>query len=424
MAKERRDSKNRILNKGEYQKSDGRHVYRFKDGCGIERFVYSWTLTQTDRAPKGKHSNKCLREMEMDIAKDLLNCVNIYSANSLTLNNLWDKYINEKIELKPSTKNKYILSYNAKVRSSIGMRKISQIKHSDIKLFYYSLLSQGMKVSSLSDIQIMLHPVFEMAIKDDYIRSNPTSGVMRYFKKRREEEEIKRHALTEDEQEAFITYIKNHPIYSKHALIFTILLETGCRIGEALALSWQDCDFENEVINVKNNLVYFKNMKTGVHEIHIQTSKSKAGIRQIPILKDVKRALLKEYMVQMEHGFSNLIIDHCSGFIFCNKSGGKTIPNNVQNVLKNIIKSYNVYETNQSKKEHRAPLLLPNFSPHILRHTFCTRLCENGVNIKVVQEIMGHSDISTTMNIYNEATLKKKKEAFNELEGKIHVCCG
>lgn len=101
-----------------------------------------------------------------------------------------------------------------------------------------------------------------------------------------------------------------------------------------------------------------------------------------------------------------------------------TIVNNVQRVLKSIIKSYNVYETNQSEREHRAPMLLPDFSLHILRHTFCTRLCENGVNIKVVQEIMGHSDISTTMNIYNEATLKKKKEAFSELEGKIQVYCG
>lgn len=191
MAKERRDSKNRILNKGEYQKSDGRYMYRYKDGTGTERFVYSWTLTQADRTPKGKQPDKCLREMESEIAKDLLDHIDSYSANNLTLNDMWDKYISEKIELKPYTKSGYVYSYNAHMRTSIGMRKISQIKHSDIKMFYNSLIKNGMKISSLSCIHIMLHSVFDMAMKDNCIRSNPTSDAMKYFKKRKEEEETK-----------------------------------------------------------------------------------------------------------------------------------------------------------------------------------------------------------------------------------------
>ena len=72
--------------------------------------------------------------------------------------------------------------------------------------------------------------------------------------------------------------------------------------------------------------------------------------------------------------------------------------------------------------EHRKPILIPHFSCHNLRHTFCTRFCENETNIKVIQEIMGHSDISTIMDVYAEATKEKKKEASDNLEGKIKIC--
>jgi len=78
-------------------------------------------------------------------------------------------------------------------------------------------------------------------------------------------------------------------------------------------------------------------------------------------------------------------------------------------------------ELEAAKKERREPKLLPHFTAHNIRHTFCTRFCENEMNIKVIQEIMGHANISTTMNIYNEATMKKKKESFENLEGKIKI---
>lgn len=66
-------------------------------------------------------------------------------------------------------------------------------------------------------------------------------------------------------------------------------------------------------------------------------------------------------------------------------------------------------------------MLPENISPHTFRHTFCTRFCENETNLKVIQEIMGHSDISVTMNIYNEATKEKKEEAFKNLENKMEI---
>ena len=90
--------------------------------------------------------------------------------------------------------------------------------------------------------------------------------------------------------------------------------------------------------------------------------------------------------------------------------------------IKRIYTAYNEQEKQNAEKENRKPIFIPYFSCHNLRHTFCTRFCENETNIKVIQEIMGHSDIGTTMNVYAEATKEKKKESFEKLEGKIKIC--
>ena len=96
-------------------------------------------------------------------------------------------------------------------------------------------------------------------------------------------------------------------------------------------------------------------------------------------------------------------------------------PHNINRALERIIRDYNAEEAKAAAKEHREAVLLPHFSVHNLRHTFCTRLCENETNLKVIQEIMGHADITTTMDIYNEATREQKQLSFANLEGKIKI---
>ncbi|WP_366936822.1 tyrosine-type recombinase/integrase [uncultured Gemmiger sp.] len=86
-----------------------------------------------------------------------------------------------------------------------------------------------------------------------------------------------------------------------------------------------------------------------------------------------------------------------------------------------MYKGYNKQETEQARSEGRQPMLIRHFSVHNLRHTFCTRFCENETNLKVIQDIMGHADITTTMNIYAEATKEKKQEAMANLNGKIKI---
>ena len=93
----------------------------------------------------------------------------------------------------------------------------------------------------------------------------------------------------------------------------------------------------------------------------------------------------------------------------------------VNNAIHRATKAYNDKEEADAKKEDRDPLLLPDFSAHHLRHTFCTRLCENETNLKVIMSIMGHADISTTMDIYAECSKEKKKEVMTNLEGCIII---
>lgn len=420
---ERRDTKNRLLGKGEYQKSDGRYMYRYVDSKGNKRFVYSWTLTQTDRPPKGKRSEKCLRELEKEIAKDLQDEIDSFKARKMTLNAFYEDYIEQKQELKTSTRTNYKYMYKKYVWDSIGRRKLPEIKYSDIKKFYNHLIREvGFKPNSMETIHTILHPIFATAVRDGYIRVNPTDGVMAEIKKSNDWEKPKRHALSVQEQEAFVEFTKSHSVYSHWLPLFTVLLGTGCRVGEIVGLTWDDCDFKNGIININHSLIYRPDEFTGKSGFYISTPKTKAGEREIPMFEAVRKALLNERLRQMQEGFNQTVIDGYSGFIFSNRFNGVLSPHNINRAIERITRDYNVAESELAVRQNREPLLLPHFSVHNLRHTFCTRMCENESNIKVIQEIMGHSDISTTMDVYNEATRDKKKESFAGLEGKMKIC--
>lgn len=139
------------------------------------------------------------------------------------------------------------------------------------------------------------------------------------------------------------------------------------------------------------------------------------------MLSEVRNALLAEYNLQKELGFCDEVVDGYSGFIFQNRFGGLYSPHDINRAIERIYRAYNKEETENAAKANRKPILIRHFSVHNLRHTFCTRFCENETNLKVIQEIMGHADIETTMNIYAEATTDKKKEVFASLEGKIKI---
>ena len=421
MSDKKRDKKGRILRPGERQREDGRYEYRYKDAQGNTRSIYSWKLVETDKLPAGKKWEASLREMEKKIQRDLEDGINGYAGARTTLNSFFEAYMETKYELKQSTRTNYKYMYKKYVSEGLGQRSIGSIKYSDIKKFYIHLIKEvGFKPNSMEIIHTILHPVFAVAVRDGLIRTNPTEGVMTEIKKSHDWEKGKRHALTVAQQTAFVSYIARSKQFSHWLPIFTVLLGTGCRVGEAVGLRWQDCDFEENVISVNHNLIY-RVQDSGKCEYHVTTPKTRSGIRIIPMLSEVKKALQGEYDRQLREGFTKLEVDGYSGFIFQNQLGECLNPHAINRAIDRISKAYNREETERAEKENREPELLPHFSAHNMRHTFCTRFCENETNLKIIQEIMGHADISTTMNVYNEATREKKMESFANLEGKIRI---
>ena len=121
----------------------------------------------------------------------------------------------------------------------------------------------------------------------------------------------------------------------------------------------------------------------------------------------------------MDHIGFELYPGECLGLIGESGSGKTTVVNMITRLLDATEGSVVLDGQDVTKAEGREPILLPKFSAHQLRHTFCTRFCENETNLKVIQSIMGHSDITTTMDIYADATQEKKQEIMANLNGKI-----
>lgn len=421
MPEKRKDSRGRILRDGEVQRSNGKYMYRYNDSNGERRTIYSWRLVETDKAPDGKRSLEPLREMEKKVNRDLEDGIKTYDAYRTTLNSFYDEYIETKYELKQSTRTNYKYMYKKYVRDDIGTKNIATIKYSDIKKFYIHLIKDvGFKPNSMEIIHTILHPVFNIAVRDGLIRVNPTDGIIAEIKKSHNWEKPKRHALTEPQQELFVNFVSSSKTYMHWMTLFTVLLGTGGRIGEILGLRWEDCNFDTKIISINHNLIY-RQQDNGKMELHITSPKTKSGTRIIPMFDDVKAALLRERIKQMEYGFNQCEVDGYSNFIFKNRYGEMLTPHVINRALERIIRDCNEVETERAKKERREPVLLPHFSAHNLRHTFCTRLCENESNIKIIQEIMGHRNIETTMDVYNEATKEKKMSSFAALEGKIKI---
>ena len=422
MSEKRRDRKGRLLKRGEQQNRDGRYEYRYYDIQGIRRSVYSWRLVETDSIPQGKRYKPPLRELEHQIQRDLEDGIQTHTAKRMTLNDLFDHYMELKYELKTSTRTNYQYMYDHYVRETIGHKDIASFRYSDIRTFYNSLLREhSFRSSTMETIHSLLHPVFTLAIRNNLIRSNPSDGVLADIKKGNKWERHKKHALTEAQQTAFMQFVANSVRYRQWGPLFTVMLGTGCRVGEVIGLRWEDCDFAEETISINHSLLYRKKEPGGACEFLVSTPKTEAGIRVIPMAAEVKRALECERELQAEVGASDIVIDGYSNFIFTSQTGGILSPHTVNRAIERIRTAYNNQETDLANQEQREPQLLPHFSAHTLRHTFCTRFCEHETNLKVIQEIMGHASITTTMDVYNEATLEQKIASFKRREGKFKI---
>lgn len=410
MAKARKDLRGRALKQGEIQRvGDKRYQYSYTDPLGKRRYIYANDLAT-------------LREKENRLIKAQLDGLEWYASGHATVNDTFDRYMAMKSNLKPSTRSNYLYTFDHFVRENFGKKKIADIKFSDVLQYYQYLIDKkNIAIGTLDSVHTLLHPTFQLAVRDDIIRKNPATGVMTEIGKQSGKNKGIRHALTIEQQSAFMDYMATHPVYYHWWPLFVVLLGTGCRIGEALGLRWEDVDFERRLININHNLVYYPVGEERKSVMHISTPKTEAGIRVIPMMETVYDALQMILEDQEEKGLEDFEVDGMSGFVFRNRFHNVMNPATVNAAIKRISNSYNHEEQLAAAKERREPLILPKFTCHHLRHTFCTRLCENESNLKVIQSIMGHKNIQTTMDIYAEATETKKKETMENLSLKLDI---
>lgn len=404
--KQRKDSKGRVLQTGETQrKTDGMYIYRYVDPYGKRCYVYSKDLFT-------------LREKEQRLIRDQMDGLDTYVGGHATINMAFDRYMSTKYNLRETTKSNYIYMFNKFVRDEFGNKKIVDVKYTEVKFFYYHLINEkNIAINTLETIHTVLHPIFDMAVRDDIIRKNPTDGVMAEIKKNSGKNKGIRHALTLEQQKAFIDAIRYSPEYVHWYPLFVTLLGTGGRIGEIIGLRWKDVDFKNRCININHAVTYYT--RNGSARFGVSLPKTEAGVRSIPMMDTVYDTLKSEYERQKRDGFCVYELDGMTGFIFSNKLGSLHNPHCINLAIKRISEAYNAREIIEAKKQQREPIIIPHFSCHQLRHTFCSRLCENETNVKVIQEIMGHANVETTLDIYTEVNYSKKQESLEELSRKI-----
>ena len=148
--------------------------------------------------------------------------------------------------------------YNQFIRSQFGKLRLTMVKKSDVRRFYNTLTDgKILKVSTLDTIHNVLHQVFSMAVDDGYIRVNPSENVLKELKKAHNFEVDKKKALTDEEQNLFIDFLKKSKQYDHWYPIFAVMLGTGLRVGETVGLRWCDIDLEDGMIDINHTLIYY-----------------------------------------------------------------------------------------------------------------------------------------------------------------------
>ena len=395
MSEKRRDNKGRILKTGESQRKDGRYLYKYVDAFGKTKCVYSWKLVPTDSVPKGKRDCLSLREMEQEIHRDLADGIDT-TGKKMTLCQLYAKQNEQRSNVKESTKigRKQLMEILKK--DKLGARSIDSIKPSDAKEWAVRMKANGYAYKTINNYKRSLKASFYIAIADDYVRKNPFDFKLNEVI---EDDTKQKQALTEEQEKTLLAFAKTDRTHRKYYDEIVILLKTGLRISELCGLTVSDLDFTDKVIHVEHQLL--KNSRTGYY---IDTPKTKSGMRDVPMSEEVCRAF--ERVMARKQKAEPMVVDGYSHFLFLN---GKGYP--MTNVAYNI--AFANFAKKYNKQHEDNPL--PKITPHILRHTFCTRLANKSMNPKSLQYIMGHSNINITMNLYAHASVEGIKAELREL---------
>lgn len=257
-----------------------------------------------------------------------------------------------------------------------------EIENEDIQKFVFQKLDQGLSQKSIKDILIVLKMVLKFGAKNKWIEF--TNFDVQYPTVR---ETHSIDVLSRTHQKKVMGYIQEH--FTFRNLGVYICLCSGMRIGEICALTWEDIDTDNGIINIRKTIQRIYVIEGGERrtELLIDTPKTKNSIREIPISRDLLR-MLKPFKKIVNPTF----------FVLTNDSK-PTEPRTYRSYYKNLMRS----------------LEIPDIKFHGLRHSFATRCIESKCDYKTVSVLLGHSNISTTLNLYVHPNLEQKKKAIDQM---------
>lgn len=336
----------------------------------------------------------------------------IYTQGGSILMNTWfEEWLKIKEPmLKQSTRCLYINCYRRYIRPHLGGKLLIKIRAIDIQAVITSLQKRSLSVGTIHIVNTLLNNIFNLALKYDMITKNPCIGIILP-----KEEKKELGVLSLDGQKLFLQVIKG----DYYEPLFLLMLATGLRIGEACALTWQDIDLNHQILYVNHTLLYQPDPDTGKSAPRLQTPKSLTSRRCVPLIDDLAEVLrlhrenqkrfIREYSLDMQ------IPTEFRSLVFMTKKGQPVKEPNIYQRLCRITARMNAIEESAARLEKRPRHIYPNITPHKLRHAFATRAFENGLAPKTVSDLLGHSDLSLTMNLYTHVTAEMKQKEMEKL---------
>ena len=398
MSEVRRDNKGRKLFNGESQRKDGKYEYKYQDAWGKRKTVYSWKLTPTDRVPAGKRDDISLREKIKQIQKDLNSNITPDGGNFSVLE-LVEKYISQKTGVRHNTRSNYNFVVNVIKKEAFGQKRIDKIKVSDAKEWLIKMQQiDGRGYSSIHTIRGVVRPAFQMAVDDDLLVKNPFEFQLNTVVVN---DSVTREAITRQQERDFLEFVKNDKHFCKYYDGIYILFKTGLRISEFVGLTKKNLDFENSRIIVDHQLQRTRDMK-----YIIEDTKTESGERMVPMTPEVKEAF-QRILANRKNPKVEPMVDGYSGFLYLDKNGRPMVALHWEKYFQHIREKYN--------KIYR--IQMPKVTPHVCRHTFCSNMAKSGMNPKTLQYIMGHSDISVTLNTYTHLNYDDAEEEMQKVVG-------
>lgn len=398
MSEVRRDNKGRKLFNGESQRKDGKYEYKYQDAWGKRKTVYSWKLTPTDRVPAGKRDDISLREKIKQIQKDLNSNITPDGGN-FTVLELVEKYISQKTGVRHNTRSNYNFVVNVIKKEAFGQKRIDKIKVSDAKEWLIKMQQiDGRGYSSIHTIRGVVRPAFQMAVDDDLLVKNPFEFQLNTVVVN---DSVTRESITRQQERDFLEFVKNDKHFCKYYDGIYILFKTGLHISEFVGLTEKNLDFENSRIIVDHQLQRTRDMK-----YIIEDTKTECGERMVPMTPEVKETF-QRILANRKNPKVEPMVDGYSGFLYLDKNGRPMVALHWEKYFQHIREKYN--------KIYRVQM--PKVTPHVCRHTFCSNMAKSGMNPKTLQYIMGHSDISVTLNTYTHLNYDDAEEEMQKVVG-------